>query len=195
MNGNTDGLLLHICCAPCGAGCVKRPELVSPQRKVELFFSNSNLDTAEEFEKRLAEVRKLAEFYHLKLTVDPYDHAAWLAAVAGLENEAEGGARCRKCFEYNLARAAAAAGNGAFATTLTVSPRKSSKVLFEVGGQWENFEKIDYKKQNGYLTGRNFALEQGYYRQNYCGCEFSRRQRETQEEKSYESDGQSYRKS
>lgn len=173
-------LLLHICCAPCGGGCVNRQEMISPDRKVTLFYSNSNLDSADEFEKRLACVRQLAEHFKLELVVDPYDHEAYLAAVAGLENEPEGGARCRKCFEFNLRRTAemAAESGRAFATTLTVSPRKSSKVLFEIGSQWEDFEKIDFKKKDGYLTGVRFAAEQGYYRQNYCGCEFSRRQAE-----------------
>lgn len=170
-------LLLHICCAPCGGGCVNRQEMISPERKVTLFYSNSNLDSAEEFEKRLECVRKLAEYYDLELIVDPYDHDAYLEAVSGLEDEPEGGARCRKCFEFNLRRTAeTAAKNGSgFATTLTVSPRKSSRVLFEVGSQWDDFEKIDFKKKDGYLTGVRFAAEQGFYRQSYCGCEFSRR--------------------
>ncbi|MBR2345160.1 MAG: epoxyqueuosine reductase QueH [Lentisphaeria bacterium] len=169
-------LLLHICCAPCGGGCVNRPEMINPERKVRLFFSNSNLDSAEEFERRLACVRQLAEFFRLDLIVDPYDHDAWLRAVDGLESAPEGGDRCRKCFEFNLRRTAGeAAGKCAFATTLTVSPRKSSKVLFEIGSQWENFEPIDFKKKNGYLLGTRFAAEQNFYRQNYCGCEFSRR--------------------
>jgi predicted adenine nucleotide alpha hydrolase (AANH) superfamily ATPase len=110
----------------------------------------------------------------LKLIVDPYDHEKWLDAVRGLEDEPECGKRCRKCFEFNLKRTKMAAKNMGFATTLTVSPRKSSKVLFDVGFQWENFEAIDFKKKNGYLLGTRFAAEQQYYRQSYCGCEFSR---------------------
>ena len=168
-------LLLHICCAPCGAGCVVHPDISDEKRNITLCYSNSNLDSREEFDKRLAEVEKLAAYYHLPLVVDPYDHNAWKAAVSGLEDEPEGGKRCRKCFAYNLARAAAAAGGKNFATTLTVSPRKSSKMIFEAAAEWENFEKLDFKKKNGYLIGRNFALEHGFYRQNYCGCEFSRR--------------------
>jgi predicted adenine nucleotide alpha hydrolase (AANH) superfamily ATPase len=175
MSDNT-GLLLHICCAPCGGGCVNRPEMISPERRVVLYYSNSNLDSREEFDRRLLPVRRLAEFYGLELLVDPYDHEAWLAAVAGLEDEPECGKRCRKCFEFNLGRTAAAANGLGFATTLTVSPRKSSRVIFETGEQWQNFEAIDFKKKNGYLIGRNFALEHGFYRQNYCGCEFSRRE-------------------
>ena len=169
-------LLLHICCAPCGAGCVNRQEMSTANREVVLFYSNSNLDSIEEFDKRLNEVKKLAEFYHLPLIIDPYDHQAWLAAVGEFAGEPEGGKRCRKCFEFNLSRAAQFAKEGNFATTLTVSPRKSSRTIFEAASRWENFEKIDFKKKNGYLIGRNFAVEHGFYRQNYCGCEFSRRQ-------------------
>lgn len=167
-------LILHICCAPCGGGCIGHPDL-APGRKITLVYSNSNLDSPEEFDKRLHEVKRLAEFYGLTLIVDPYDHEAWLQAVSGLENEPECGKRCRKCFEFNLKRTESIANGKPFATTLTVSPRKSSAVIFETGSQFPNFEKVDFKKKNGYLTGRNFALEQGFYRQNYCGCEFSRR--------------------
>ncbi len=178
-------LFLHICCAPCGGGCVKHPD-IARNCEITLFYSNSNLDSADEFEKRLHEVRRLADFYGLKLIVDPYDHEAWLQAVSGLENEPEGGARCRKCFEYNLKRTAAAANGRIFATTLTVSPRKSSAVIFEVGGKWRTFEKIDFKKKYGYLTGRNFAREHDFYRQNYCGCEFSRRDDQAVKQKEFQ---------
>ncbi len=173
-------LLLHICCAPCGGGCVGRPEMISPGRKVKLFYSNSNLDSAEEFEKRLSCVRRLAEYFSLEVIVDPYDHDAWKKAVAGSESAPEGGERCRKCFEFNLGRSAGAAAKAgaAFSTTLSVSPRKSSRVLFEIGSAWKDFEKIDFKKKDGYLRGTRFAGEQGYYRQDYCGCEFSRREAE-----------------
>ena len=108
------------------------------------------------------------------LIVDPYDHGAWRDAVAGLEKEPEGGARCRKCFAFNLNRTAQAAKKCPFATTLTVSPHKSSAAVFQAGSRWDNFEPIDFKKKNGFLIGRNFAARMGFYRQNYCGCEFSR---------------------
>ena len=175
MDSESAELLLHICCGPCGGGCVGRPEMISPARKVVLFYSNSNLDSAEEFERRLEPVRHLAEIYGLELIIDPYDHEAWLTAVAGLEDCPECGERCRKCFQFNLQRTEKAAAGRNFATTLTVSPRKSSRVIFEVGSKWQNFEMIDFKKKNGYLIGRNLALEHGFYRQNYCGCEFSLR--------------------
>lgn len=174
MSGKSD-LLLHICCAPCGGGCIGRSEMIDPGRRVTLFFSNSNLDSEEEFSRRLQPVRRLAEYFGLPLIVDGYDHGAWRAAVAGLEDAPEGGERCRRCFAFNLGRTAEAAKGGRFSTTLTVSPRKSSAGIFAAGAKWENFEAIDFKKKNGYLIGVRFAEKMGFYRQNYCGCEFSRR--------------------
>ena len=167
-------LLLHTCCAVCAAGCIER--LLADKREVRLFFSNSNLDTPEEFERRLASVRDFAAIFKLEFEVDPYDHSGWLDTVAGLEREPEKGARCTVCFGRALAHTARRAQelDATFATTLTVSPHKRSAMIFEVGAAWRNFEPIDFKKQNGF--GRSLALsaEYGFYRQNYCGCEFSR---------------------
>ena len=171
-----EDLLLHICCAPCGGGCVVRLQEEENIRPV-LYYSNSNLCDREEFEKRLASVKILAEKYGLALAVDPYDHAAWLEAVSGLENEPERGARCIKCFEFNLKRAEKKAGESgsAFATTLTVSPLKSSKTIFAIGEKMPGFRAFDFKKKNGYKRSCDIAAELGFYRQNFCGCEFSKR--------------------
>ena len=134
-----------------------------------LYFSNSNIDSEAEYLRRLECVLKLGGYYNIPVEADPYDHEAWLKAVRGFEDQPEGGSRCEKCFSYSLSRAAAAAEKHqcCFATTLTVSPRKSSK-------KWSNFIPLDFKKKNGYLTGTRLAAELGFYRQNYCGCEFSK---------------------
>jgi len=168
-------ILLHICCAPCGGGCVER--LLAEGRTPLLYYSNGNLASAEEFERRLDSVRLLARHFGVALEVDPYAHGAYLERVAGLENEPERGLRCRACFEHNLGRAAKRAMELKlpFATTLTVSPHKSSALIFEVGGQWEHFESIDFKKRNGFLRSNQIARELGFYRQQFCGCEFSLR--------------------
>jgi len=170
-----EGILLHICCAPCGGGCVER--LLAEGRKVRLFYSNGNLATREEFDRRLDSVKLLARHFGVELEVDPYDHAAYLAAVAGLENEPERGARCAKCFAFNLGRTArrAAELKLPFATTLTVSPHKNSAAIFAAGGEYPNFEAIDFKKRDGFLHSNRIARELGFYRQNFCGCEFSLR--------------------
>ncbi len=173
MNQLNQNLLLHICCAPCGAGCIER--LLDAGRRVRLYYSNSNILSEEEFELRLASVRRLAEIYSLPLEVDPYDHAAWLNAVRGFEAEPERGARCPRCFDWSLGRSAARAAELGvpFATTLTVSPHKSSRVIFEVGSRFSGFEPIDFKKQDGFLRSRTLANEYGFYRQRFCGCEFA----------------------
>ena len=168
-------LLLHICCAPCGGGCVER--LLGEERTVRLYYSNSNLASPEEFERRLDSVKLLARHFGVELEVDPYDHAAYLAVVAGLEDEPERGARCAKCFAFNLGRTArrAAELKLPFATTLTVSPHKDSAVIFAAGGKYPNFEAIDFKKRDGFRNSNRIARELGFYRQNFCGCEFSLR--------------------
>ena len=140
-----------------------------------LYFSNSNLNSKAEFDRRLEWVLKLGEYYNIPVEVDPYDHDAWLSAVRGFEDQPEGGSRCEKCFAYSLSRAAAAAEkyNYFFATSLTVSPRKSSRKIFECARNWSHFVPLDFKKKNGYLIGTRLAAELGFYRQHYCGCEFS----------------------
>lgn len=166
-------LLLHVCCAPCAAGCVER--LVATGREIRLYYSNSNIATEEEFERRLESVRRLAGIFDLGLEIDPYDHASWRQAIAGYEGEPERGGRCPPCFGRSLGRTAerAAMLGAKFATTLTVSPHKPSGVIFGIGAQWNHFEPWDFKKQDGFRRSRVLAREHGFYLQNFCGCEFS----------------------
>ena len=171
--------LLHICCAPCGGGCVERlkqEENITPV----LYYSNSNLCSQEEFDRRLESVKRLAEACNLRLEVDPYDHEAWLKAVSGFEDAPERGARCEKCFAFNLERAAQRAQEteSCFATTLTVSPMKSSKTIFAIGEKFKGFVPWDFKKKEGYKLACKIAAELNFYRQNFCGCEFSQRNKE-----------------
>lgn len=166
-------LLLHVCCAPCAGGCVER--LLSQGRRIRLFYSNSNIGSQEEFDCRLESVRKLAGIFHVELEVDPWNHAAWRERVRGLEREPERGARCGVCFGFSLERAACRARElgMTFATTLTVSPCKSSRLIFDVGGRFPEFEPIDFKKNDGFRRSRELARRYGFYLQNFCGCEFS----------------------
>ncbi len=172
---DTPVLLLHVCCAPCAGGCVDRL-LKEEKRQVVLYYSNSNIDTKEEFEYRLASVRKLAELYGLELIVDEYDHTSWLNHISGSESEPERGARCPLCFGWSLKRAAeyAASRGMNFTTSLTVSPHKNSKMIFEVGRRFENFEEWDFKKRDGFKRSRDIAKANNFYLQNYCGCEFGK---------------------
>ncbi len=176
-------LLLHACCAPCASYCL--PETMK-RTQVTAFFYNPNMDSAEEYAKRLFELRRLCAAEGAELLETGYRHAEFAAAAAGLEGEREGGARCERCFRLRLeetARQAKAGGYDLFATTLTVSPMKNAALINRVGE--EAAEKFgvaylptDFKKRGGYLQSVQRSAELGLYRQNYCGCEFSRRERE-----------------
>ena len=176
-------VVLHACCGPCASAC--EPRLKEEGHEVVLFFSNCNIDTREEFEKRLAQARKLGAADGVEVVADTYDHADWIEKVAkGFEQEPEKGARCARCFRYSLARTAAwAAAHGyeAFTTSLTVSPHKVSPVVFAAGreaaamGTDPAFLEVDFKKKDGFLRSLKRSSELGLYRQAYCGCEFSRR--------------------
>ena len=179
-------VVLHACCGPCASACV--PRLKEGGHVVTMLFANSNIDTREEFEKRRAEAARLAETDGVAFFSLPYDHADWLRRVAaGFEDEPEKGRRCERCFRYNLEKAAAFAaerGLEAFTTSLTVSPHKVSKVIFETARAVEAadgraaFLAEDFKKKEGFKLSVRRAAELGLYRQAYCGCEFSRRAQE-----------------
>ena len=170
-------VLLHSCCGPCASACV--PRLKEGGHEVAMFFSNSNIDTREEFEKRMGEARRLASSEGVELVEDEYDHGRWLSEVAdGFEHEPERGRRCERCYRYNLARTAAyAAANGfdAFTTSLTVSPHKPSARIFAASDD-PRFLREDFKKRDGFKLSLQRSSALGLYRQQYCGCEFSKRQ-------------------
>jgi predicted adenine nucleotide alpha hydrolase (AANH) superfamily ATPase len=143
-----------------------------------MFFSNHNIAPIEEYDKRLEAARKLAGEWGVELIEDTYDHEAWLTAIEGYEDEPERGLRCGKCFDYSLGRTSAYAlkhGFDSFTTTLTVSPHKISKMLFEIGKKYPGYEAWDFKKKDGFKRSNELSRELGLYRQNYCGCEFSLR--------------------
>lgn len=169
-------LLLHTCCAPCVSGCVER--LFAEEREFVLYFSNSNINTEEEFEKRLDAVCKFARAFQLEVLTDEYDHDAWLAHVARVEDYAaqpERGRRCSACFDFSLGRSARKAAELGmnFATTLTVSPHKNSALIFRIAEVHPHFEAYNFKKQDGFKRSLVLSRELGLYRQNFCGCEFS----------------------
>lgn len=170
-------ILLHTCCGVCASHCADL--LLSRGDEVVLFFSNANIFPHEEFLRRLEGAEKLAAHYKIPLAVDAPDHADWRERVArGFEGEPERGARCPRCFRYSLLRAAEAMRReecDLFTTSLTVSPHKSSKVIFEIGKSIapERFLEIDFKKKNGFKHSLEISSELGIYRQCYCGCEFS----------------------
>ena len=155
-------VLLHSCCGPCASACV--PRLKEEGHAVTMFYSNSNIDTRAEFEKRLEAAQTLAA-------------AEGVAVADGYENEPEKGLRCERCYRYNLARTAsyaAAHGFEAFTTSLTVSPHKPSAKIF-ASSEDPKFLREDFKKREGFKLSVRRAGELGLYRQAYCGCEFSKR--------------------
>ena len=182
-------LLLHSCCAPCSSHCLSE---LSPQIGVTVLYYNPNLDCAEEYEKRKREqIRFLRETGLADFLDCGYAPEDFLSAVCGLEEEKEGGARCAVCFRLRLertAREAKARGFDYFATTLTVSPLKNAKFINTIG--FAVAEEVgvrylpsDFKKRGGYLHSVRLSEEYGLYRQDYCGCAFSKAEREKQKEK------------
>ena len=181
-------LLLHSCCAPCSSHCLSE---LSPQIGVTVLYYNPNLDCAGEYEKRKREqLRFLREMGLADFLDCDYAPEDYLAAVRGLEEEKEGGARCAVCFRLRLertAREAKARGFDYFATTLTVSPLKNAKLINTIG--FAVAEEVgvkylpsDFKKRGGYLHSVRLSEKYGLYRQDYCGCAFSKAERERQKE-------------
>ena len=144
--------------------------------EVVLFYANSNIAPVEEYHRRLESLRRLADILKLELFVDDYKHDDWLQAIHGFESEPEKGLRCQKCFRFNLTRAcdkAAELGIDAFATSLTVSPHKPSRIIFDLAGDLPGFKSYDFKKADGFRQSLQLSREYGLYRQAYCGCEYS----------------------
>ena len=180
--GETPSLLLHACCAPCASH-----ELTFLPEAFDLtvFYYNPNITDDEEREKRFAELERLLFELCPKvgLIKGEADTQKFLAAAAGLENAPEGGLRCAKCFALRLeetAKKAAEEGIEYFATTLTLSPLKNPMLINEIGEKMAEkygvkYLATDFKKDGGYQHSIELSKEYDLYRQNYCGCPFSKR--------------------
>ena len=173
-------LLLHSCCAPCSSYCL---EEVAPFVKTTVFYYNPNLDSREEYEKRKSEQKRLLHETGLADFLDcDYLHEEFEKIASGYESEKEGGARCERCFRLRLERTAHEAkehGYSCFGTTLTVSPLKNAEFINRLGLEIAerigiNYMPSDFKKRGGYLRSIELSKEHGLYRQNYCGCEYSK---------------------
>lgn len=175
-------LLLHICCAACGAYVAKL--LADEGNTVTLYYYNPNIDTAEEYEKRSVEVRKIADKYGYRFIIDSYDHQAWLTKIAGKESDPERGLRCITCYSDRLEKTAKLCKDGdfdLFTSTLSVSPHKDAVLLSHIGKTVAAKYDVayldrDFKADKGFQRSVALSKELGLYRQDYCGCEFSRRQ-------------------
>ena len=187
-------LFLHACCAPCSSAVLERLRM---HFQITVFYYNPNISAAEEYQKRLhEEIRLIAWFnakndggYKIDYIAGDYEPQRFYQTVRGLEREPEGGARCRECFRLRLGESvlrAEALGYDYVTTTLTISPLKNAALLNEIGSSFCQDMKVkwlpsDFKKKDGYKRSIELSAECGLYRQNYCGCVFSLREREASE--------------
>ena len=183
-------LLLQVCCAPCATYCLTR---LLAHFDVTLYYSNDNITNANEWHKRLGEVQRLVDTVNggkfemtsirpLRLVVREQDVSRFFDASKGLENEKEGGARCKECFALRLTdtqKYAERNGFSYFGTTLTVSPYKNSRLLNEIGLKLQTdtvrWLAADFKKQGGYAESIRLSEKYKLYRQHYCGCCYSQK--------------------
>lgn len=183
--GAAPRLLLHCCCAPCASYVL---ETLSPHFALTAYYYNPNIDTAAEYAHRAQELARLAGEMPLPRSVEVYAEAyvpkAFYEAVQDLETIPEGGARCYACYALRLRRTAQAAAAGKydfFTTTLSISPHKNAAWLNELGERFAaeygvRWLPSDFKKKNGFKRSTELAAQYGLYRQNYCGCVFSKRE-------------------
>ena len=186
-SGIVPSLLLHSCCAPCSSYCL---EYLSDYFKITVLYYNPNLYPAEEYDRRVGEQKKLVcalpAKYPISLAEIKGDPKEFYNAVKELEHIKEGGERCFACFKLRLEKAAEYAKENNFdyfTTTLTISPLKNAQKLNEIGeAAGEKFGvshlPSDFKKKNGYLRSVELSKQYELYRQDYCGCVFSKKERE-----------------
>ena len=192
-------ILLHSCCAPCSSYCL---EYLSKHAGITAFYYNPNITDEGEYRHRVAELKRLIDemfvnvpdgevytkennstVYKPKFLESEYAPDSFYDIAAGLENEPECGRRCIKCYELRLRRTAEEAAKGGydyFTTTLTISPLKDAQILNRLGiklGEEYGVKYLpsDFKKNGGYQRSIELSREYNLYRQNFCGCEFSRK--------------------
>lgn len=175
-------VLLHVCCAPCS--CAILEGMKASGLDVTVFFYNPNIHPREEYEKRKAEIVAFASKLGVPLVDADYDTENWFARVKGLENEPERGKRCSVCFDMRLdqaARYAKANGFPFIATSLSISRHKNQEQVHEAGhaaaARFDGVRFWDYnwRAKGGADRGAALAKQEGFYRQNYCGCAYSLR--------------------
>ena len=182
--GQVPRLFLHSCCAPCSSYVL---EYLSPLFAVTVFYYNPNIFPAEEYEKRVEEQKRLivslSGAHAIDFVAGEYEPDKFIRMAKGLEKEPEGGERCFRCYKLRMeeaARLAARGGYDYFTTTLTISPLKNAEKINEIGEQLAELYGVrhlpsDFKKKNGYRRSVELSAKYGLYRQNYCGCVFSKR--------------------
>lgn len=183
-DGIVPKLMLHACCACCASYVL---EYLSEHFDIYLLYFNPNITIADEYNYRYSELKRLVKEMPLKRKVKivecDYDSKKYLDAVKGLENEPERGGRCSVCFDMRLdetAKKAKEYGCDYFATTLTISPLKNSSIINSIGDSISqkyavSYLPTDFKKKNGYKRSIELSKEYNLYRQNYCGCVYSKK--------------------
>ena len=187
--GRVPSLLLHSCCGPCSSYCI---EYLSQYFNITVFYYNPNIYPDEEYYHRVKEQQRFINEFPVKHKVSfiegDYDTDRFYEMAKGLENEPEKGARCHKCYDLRLRRTAEVAkekGFDFFTTTLTISQMKDSQVLNEIGIKVAEDTGVswlpsDFKKREGYKRSTEISKEYDMYRQDYCGCVYSYRDRQSQ---------------
>lgn len=187
LHGEAPTLFLHGCCAPCSSYVL---EYLSDYFQITLFYYNPNISPRAEYDRRAAEVRRLVAELPAKnrvtLLEGNYDPEPFFELARGHEAEPEGGERCALCYALRLREAARLAKQGGFdyfTTTLSISPYKNAQKLNEIGAALERefgvrYLYSDFKKRDGYRRSIALSERYGLYRQNYCGCVFSKAQSE-----------------
>ena len=180
--GEKPRLLLHSCCGPCSSSVL---EDLTRFFRVTLFWYNPNIFPQEEFNRRQAAQKKLLQAMdpegEIQILEVPYDPSVWYRAIAGLEDEPEGGRRCTECFRLRLLKAAQAAAEGGyewFCSTLTLSRHKDPVRINTLGEQFAGEFGVrwlpsEFKKRGRELRSKELCEQYGIYRQNYCGCQYS----------------------
>lgn len=182
INGIFPKLLLHVCCAPCSSYVL---EYLSNYFDITVLYYNPNISPYDEYKKRLnEEIRLINEMNkkNIKILECDYDNNIFEETVKGLEQVPEGGIRCYKCYQLRLEKTATIAKENDFdyfTTTLTISPLKNSQVLNKIGRELEEKYNVkylysDFKKKEGYKTSIILSKKYNLYRQNYCGCKYSK---------------------
>lgn len=190
--GKRPTLLLHACCAPCSSYVL---EYLSKVFDITLLFYNPNISPEAEYNFRENELRRLIGEMPLpsgiRVVSQKYDPQEFYNISSGLENLEEGGERCKKCYRLRLERTARIASEGGFdyfSTTLSISPYKNAEWLNTIGKEegikyGVSYLFSDFKKKNGYKRSCELSEQYGLYRQNYCGCEFSKKAAEEKSKK------------
>lgn len=180
VSGQRPGMVLHTCCAPCSAYVL---ELLKEAFELTLYFYDPNIHPKEEYDLRRDEMRRYANDFSIPFFEGPYDAEKWFDMTKGHKDSREGSERCFICYDMRMREAARYARDNGFeyfGTVLSISPHKNSNKINEIGALLSaeygiKYLEADFKKRDGFKKSIDLSKEHGLYRQNYCGCVYSRR--------------------